>query len=143
MSTTQIKSPSVEVEFRKSLLERFFNPRSFFLHSFMTALRKIESSDADTVHVVTVGLLVDEIINSEDKLALFSQLDQFDLFRRYHEQLDSGIDYLQNSRLTTQQMMEIVSVLGNSLSSTLLQLTSQEQTRACVIVAQIRFIKWK
>lgn len=133
MTTTQIASPSTETGFRKSLLDRFFNPRSFFLHSFMSSLRKIESSASDTAHVVTVGLLMDEIINSDDKLALFDQLDKFDLFRRYHEQLDSGIDYLQNSRLTTQQMMEIVGVLGNSLSSTLLQLISREETRTPVL----------
>ncbi len=134
MSTIQTSPEQTnEAGFNETLLERFFNPKSYFLQKFMTSLNKSDSSVPETAHAVTVGLIMDEIINSENKLRLFKQLDQFDEFRRYHEQLDYGIDCLKNSRLTTQQMMDIVGALGQSLSSTLLDLLSKESTKSMLL----------
>ncbi len=134
MSTIQTSPEQTkEADFNESLLERFFNPKSYFLQSFMNSLGKSGSSVPETAQAVTVGLMMDEIINSENKLRLFKQLDQFDEFRRYHEQLSNGIDCLKNSRLTTQQMMDIVGALGQSLSSTLLNLVSKESTKSVLL----------
>ena len=126
-------SQSRETHFAEALVDRFFNPKSYFLHSFLAALRKREQFIDEPNHVVTTGLLMDEIINSRDKLALLGRLDQMDGFRRYHEQFNHGIGYLHNSRLSTQQMMEIVGALGNSLADTFMDLVSNEVTRPVLL----------
>ena len=118
-----------DADFETELIDRFFNPKSYFLNRFLNVLREKETKNSDPVQMVAVGLIVDQIIASEDKQRIMADLDRFPAFRRYHEQLQSGIQFLKNGRLTTQQMMDIVGALGTSLAEALLEIVQDEESR--------------
>jgi len=123
----------VEGDFEAELIDRFFNPRSYFLNRFLDVLREKETENSDPVQMVAVGLIVDQIINAEDKQSVLAELNRFPAFRRYHEQLQNGIQFLKNGRLTTQQMMDVVGALGSSLAEALLEIVQEEEGRNALL----------
>jgi len=124
---------SVKSDFSAELLDRFFDPKSYYLHNFLVVIRQKENVLPDPLSVVAIGLLVDEIINATDKTEKLTQLDRLDQFSFYRQQLFEGINYLKSSRLSTQQMMEIVGSLGKSLAETLIDLVLQQNSRDCLL----------
>ncbi|RKY79017.1 hypothetical protein DRQ12_04800, partial [candidate division KSB1 bacterium] len=62
--------------FQQELINRFFNPQSYFLYSFINELKNQESTLQHPSHVAIVGLLIDEIINAQDKVGLLEELSQ-------------------------------------------------------------------
>ena len=124
-----VTNSQVDEGFETELIDRFFNPKSYFLTRFLNAMRERESAESNPLDVVAVGLIVDQIIAAEDKKAVLESLDRFPTFRRYHEQLRQGIEFLQNGRLNTQQMMDVVGALAVSLADSLLELVQEEASR--------------
>jgi hypothetical protein len=115
--------------FESDLIDRFFDPKSYYLHGFMTHLKNKEVLLDDPVDTVAVGLMVDDIINSSNKIEKLKRLECYDQFNFYEQQLFEGIKYLKSSRLSSQQMMDIVGSLGKSFAETLLELISHKEHR--------------
>jgi|GEM_PF-4634587 len=116
-------------QFERELIERFFHPRSFFLQNFLEELQRKEAEVGEPLYIIVSGLVVDQIIAAEDKFAVLNQLVQYTPFRRFFEQMRGGIDLLRERRLSTQQMMDVVSALGKSLADTLLEMMQDEEFR--------------
>jgi len=115
--------------FESDLIDRFFDPKSYYLHGFMTHLKNKEVLLDDPVDTVAIGLMVDDIINSSNKIERLKRLECYDQFNFYEQQLFEGIKYLKSSRLSSQQMMDIVGSLGKSFAETLLELISHQEHR--------------
>ena len=100
----------------------------------MSYLKDEKALFDDPLDTVTLGLLVDDIINSSNKSEKLLQLSQFDGFKFYKQQLFAGIKQLRSTNIATQQMMEIVGSLGKSFAQTLIALLSQQESRNDLLV---------
>ncbi|HDL18846.1 MAG TPA: hypothetical protein ENH29_07315 [Bacteroidetes bacterium] len=129
MTDTTQQNRAIKPNFEAELINRFFDPKSYYLRGFMSFLKSDNVLLQDPLETVTVGLLVDEIINANNKIEKLDQLTRFNRFHFYHQQLHEGIKYLQDSQLSTQQMMDIVGNLGRSLAETLIELVAQPEAK--------------
>ena len=136
---TTVQDTSVAHQFNESafeteLIDRFFDANSYYLHGFMSYMQDECALFDDPLDTVALGLLVDNIINSSNKSESLLQLNQFDGFKFYKQQLYDGIKQLGSSKISTQEMMEIVGGLGKSLAETLIDLLSQQENRSKLLV---------
>ena len=99
--------------FEEELISRFFDPDSYFMLGFKNFFENIENLPKDPTDFVLIGLTTDSIINSENKLEAIKQLCKLQPMQGYKKRyLDKGVEYLKNSKLSTQQIMDMVGVMG-------------------------------
>jgi len=113
--------------FQQELINRFFNPQSYFLYSFINELKNQESTLQHPSHVAIVGLLIDEIINAQDKVGLLEELSQINSFREFYSFLSGKIEFLCTTQLTTSQMMETIRALSSRMVKTLCHMIEDEE----------------
>jgi len=105
-------------DFHRELINRFFNAKSYFIFSFINELKTQEALLEDPENVAVIGLVVDEIINSPDKIETLFDLTRIPGFDVFYHTLMEKVEYLRVTHLTTNQMMKIVKELGISLAVT-------------------------
>ncbi|HDZ11987.1 MAG TPA: hypothetical protein ENH53_07195, partial [Bacteroidetes bacterium] len=116
-------------DFRKELINRFFNPKSYFLFSFITDLKNQEALLENPENVAVVGLVVDEILNARDKIETLFELTKISGFDEFYHLLMEKVGFLRMSHLTTQQMMETVKNLGILLSETFSEMMTHPDSK--------------
>ena len=116
-------------DFHKELINRFFNSKSYFVFSFINELKNQEELLENPENVAVIGLVVDEIINSQDKIETLFGLTRIPGFDVFYHTLMEKVEYLRVTHLTTDQMMEVVKNLGISLSATFVSMMKQPDSR--------------
>ncbi len=119
--------------FHRELIDRFFNPKSYFLFSFIADLKNRESLLEKPENVAAIGLVVDEIINSENKFEKILDLTRIPGFDFFYHTLMEKVEYLRVAQLTTQQMMETVKTLGVTLAEAFEQIMADAESRAVLL----------
>ncbi len=116
-------------DFHRELINRFFNAKSYFIFSFINELKTQEALLENPENVAAIGLVVDEIINSPDKIETLFNLTRIPGFDVFYHTLMEKVEYLRASHLTTDQMMEIVKELGISLAITFTSMMTRPDSR--------------
>ncbi len=132
MAVSAIDATGVN-EFHRELIDRFFNPKSYFLFSFITELKKREALLEKPENVAAIGLVVDEIIGSENKFGKILDLTRIPGFDFFYHTLLEKVEYLRVAHLTTQQMMETVKSLGVNLAEAFDRIMADPEARDALL----------
>ncbi|NOY78551.1 MAG: hypothetical protein GXO76_11845 [Calditrichaeota bacterium] len=116
-------------DFHKELINRFFNPKSYFIFSFINELKTHEALLENPENVAIIGLVVDEIINAPDKIETLFNLTRIPGFDVFYHTLMEKVEYLRVTHLTTNQMMETVKELGISLAITFTSMMTRADSK--------------
>jgi len=116
-------------DFHRELINRFFNPKSYFIFSFINELKTHEALLENPENVAIIGLVVDEIINAPDKIEMLFSLTRIPGFDVFYHTLMEKVEYLRTTHLTTNQMMETVKELGISLAITFTSMMTRADSK--------------
>lgn len=119
-------------EFRRELIRRFFNPKSYFFLCLSTQLENASSiaTDLSEEDYLLIGQVMDVLVNEENPLGKLEQLSVIERFRDFCENLEDGVRQLRESEPSTEEMKHTIEGMAHTLVDALIDVLHAPASRA-------------
>lgn len=118
-------------EFRRELVRRFFNPKSYFFLCLSTQLENASSvaADLDEDDYLLIGQTMDALVNEENLFDKLEELSVLARFRDFYDSLEEGVRHLREGAPTAEEMKHTIEGMAHSLVEALIDILQTPESR--------------